>query len=141
MRLSLRARAGVSSLTSLAALCSIIFLTSCEEPTAPQSNVDHAPSALSLSQASSDPLAQLGSEMDEMTSWSLLNFPDSRGRPKLVGILSSLQGHLTAGRTDACRDDINDARSFLQSLTENEQVELGGIGVTLDVVEYTLNKS
>jgi hypothetical protein len=94
-----------------------------------------------MSRASNQELTQLGDDMETMTGWALINLPDDRGRLKLVGLLNSLKAHLTAGQVAACQDDVNDARSFLQSLTVNEQVELGGIGVTLDVVENAINKT
>jgi hypothetical protein len=123
----------------LVALCAA--LVSCEDATAPESVATGNPASLSLSQSSNDQLAQLGDDMDTMTGWSLVNLPDDRGRLKLVGLLNSLKAHLTAGKISACQDDVNDARSFLQSLTVNEQVELGGIGVTLDVVENAINNT
>jgi hypothetical protein len=121
------------------ALC--FAMMSCESATAPDPVATGTPASLSLSQASGDPLGQLASDMATMTDWALVDFPDARGRTNVVGLLQSLKGHLAAGKIEACQEDVNTLRSFLGTLTENEQVELGGIGVTLDVVENALGKS
>ena len=122
-----------------AMLC--ITLASCEDTTAPDPVAVGNPASLSFVQSANDPLRQLASDMETMTDWSLVDFPDARGRTNIVGILQSLKGHLTAGKIAACQEDVNTLRNFLGTLTENEQVELGGIGVTLDVVENALGKS
>lgn len=121
------------------ALCFVMM--SCEDATAPDPVVTGAPAALRLSASSNDQLGQLASDMETMTDWTLVDFPDARGRTNVVGLLQSLKGHLTAGKIEACQEDVNTIRNFLGTLTENEQVELGGIGVTLDVIENALDKS
>jgi len=129
------------SVFPLAAMLGIFALASCEEATAPDPVAVRNPGSLSFGQSANDPLGQLASDMETMTSWSLVDFPDARGRTNVVGLLQSLKGHLAAGKIDACQDDVNTVRNFLGTLTENEQVELGGISVTLDLVQYTLDKS
>lgn len=129
------------SVFPLVAVLGILTLASCEETTAPDPVAVGNPASLSFGQSANDPLGQLASDMETMTDWTLVDFPDARGRTNIVGILQSLKGHLTAGKIDACQDDVNTLRSFLGTLTENEQVELGGIGLTLDVIENALGKS
>jgi hypothetical protein len=126
----------------LVALSSVIALAACQDVTAPDQGAALDASSLRLTQSSvTDQLAELGSSLDEMTGWSLVVLPDGQGRTQIVGILKGLKGHLASGKIAACQQDVTDARSFLGSLTRNDQVELGGVGVTLDLIQYTLDKA
>jgi hypothetical protein len=126
----------------LIALSSVIAVAACQDVTAPDKVTALDASSLRLSQSSvADQLGELGSSLDQMTGWSLVVLPDGQGRTRIVGILNGLKGHLASGKVAACQQDVTDARAYLGSLTRNDQVELGGIGVTLDLIQYTLDKA
>ena len=136
MRASLRVRGA-----QVIALSGMMTMAACQDVTAPEKIETAAPSTLSFSQASADELANLGSNLDDMTGWSLAALPDARGKTNIVGILNGLKGHLASGRIAACQQDITDARAFLGSLSQNEQTEIGGVGVTLDLIQSALDKA
>lgn len=126
----------------IVALSSAIALAACDDVTAPDQEPALDASSLRLSESSiAGEMAELGSSLDQMTSWSLVVLPDGTGRTNIVAILNSLRDHLASGGVAACQQDVTDARSFLGSLTLNDRIELGGVSVTLDLVENTLNKA
>jgi hypothetical protein len=125
-------------IVQLIALSGVFVLAACEDITAPQKQVP-IPQALMLSQQASDKLESLGSSLDDMTGWSLLALPDGQGRANIVGKLNGLKGHLNSKKVAECRQDITDARAFLGALSEVEQVEVGHVGLALDVVQAALD--
>ena len=82
-----------------------------------------------------------GSSLDDMTGWSLAALPNAQGKANIVGILNGLKGHLASGKIAACQQDVADARAILGSLSLNEQVEIGGVGATLDLIQAALDKA
>jgi hypothetical protein len=129
-------------IAQLIALSGVIALAACQDVTAPEQVTALDASSLRFSQSSvTDELKDLGSSLDDMTGWSLVVLPDGQGRTRIVGLLNGLKGHLASGKIEACQQDVTDARAYLGSLTENDQVELGNIGVTLDLIQYTLDKA
>jgi hypothetical protein len=122
----------------LIALSGVFALGACEDVTAPQKQTA-IPIEVRLSQSASDKLESLGSSLDDMTGWSLVALPDGQGRANIIALLTGLKGHLNSKRIDACQQDITDARAFLGSLTEVEQVEIGHVGLALDVVQAALD--
>jgi hypothetical protein len=122
------------------ALSAVVALAACEDVTAPQEEVTAAPE-LKLSQAAVDQLGSLSSSLDDMTGWSLAALPNAQGKANIVGILNGLRGHLASGALAACVQDVTNARAILGSLSQNEQVEVGGVGATLDLIQTALDKA
>ena len=122
-------------------LCGVFTMAACQDVTSPE-QVSAVPQALSLTQQSSaDELATLGANLDDITGWSLAALPNQQGQTNIVGILNGLKGHLSSGKIAACQQDITDARAILGSLTEVQQVEVGSVGVALDVIQAALDKA
>lgn len=121
---------------------SAVTALACEDATAPEqaaSTVEQAPRF--AQSASGDLLSSLGSNLDDMTGWSLAALPDSKGKANIVAILNGLKGHLNSGRIDACQQDVTDARAILGSLTDVQQVEVGHVGVALDLIQAALDSA
>ena len=129
-----------SRIARLIALSAVVALAACEDVTAPQEEVTTAPE-LRLSQGAVDELGSLGSALDDMTGWSLAALPNAEGKANIVGILNGLKGHLASGKIAACQQAVTDARAILGSLSANEQVEVGGVGATLDLIQAALDKA
>jgi hypothetical protein len=124
----------------LIVLSGTIALAACEDTTAPEETAPTLQQNPRLAQAaSSDLLASLSSNLDDMTGWSLAALPDGKGKANIVGILNGLKGHLNSGRIDACQQDVTDARAILGLLTEVQQVEVGHVGLALDVIQAALD--
>src|SRR5712671_1724987 len=66
---------------------------------------------------------------------------DATAPQQIVGILNSLKGHLKSGKIAASQQDLADGRAFLESLSEQKRVETGAVGVTLDLIQATLEKA
>lgn len=115
----------------------LLAIAACQDVTAPE-KTQTAP-ALRLSQTSGDVMNTLGSNLDDMTSWSLVALPDGNGKTSIVGLLNGLKGHLNSGKVAACQQDITDARAFLGTLSDVQQVEVGQVGVALDVIKLALD--
>ena len=123
-------------------LCGVFTIAACQDVTAPEEKVAAVPQALSLSQESArDEIASLATNLDDFTGWSLAALPDAKGKTNIVGILNGLKGHLNSGKIAACQQDVTDARAILGSLTEMEKVEVGSVGVALDVIQAALDKA
>jgi hypothetical protein len=123
----------------LIALSGVFALAACEDVTAPLKEGPLPPPAVMLSQSASSKLESLGSSLDDMTGWSLLALPDGQGRANIIGKLNGLKGHLNSKQVAACQQDVTDARALLGSLSEVEQVEVGHVGLALDVVQAALD--
>lgn len=124
------------------ALSGVVAMAACQDATGPDEIAPaEAPATLSMTQSSSDELASLGSNLDDMTGWSLAGFGDDRGKQNIIGILNGLKGHLASGKIAACQQDVDLARDWFGKLSENDQIEIGGIGVTLDLIQQALNKA
>lgn len=119
---------------------SVIVLAACQDATAPEPTIqrDLAPM---MSQAAASPLAQLGASLDDMTGWSMSAMRDAVQQAKLQGTLGGLKGHLNSGKVALIQQDVTAARSVLESLDIVSQVELGQVGLALDVVQAELNKT
>jgi hypothetical protein len=131
-----------SRIAQVFALGGLITTASCKDATAPERVQKPGVPTPSLAQAVvGDDLGALGSSLDDMTAWSLASLPDGKGRQNIVGILEGLRGHLKTGKLSACQQDITDARNFIDSLNEQQRVEIGAVGVTLDVIQSALDKA
>ena len=134
-----KSRVGFTA-TRLVMLSGVIALAACENPTAPEEAAATFEQAPRLTQsASGDLLATLGSNLDDMTGWSLTALPDGNGKANIARILSGLKGHLQSGKADACQQDVTDARVILASLSGVQQVEAGHVGLALDVIQAALD--
>lgn len=122
------------------ALSAVVALAACQDVTAPEKAVSAGP-ALRLSQAVTDELGSLGASLDDMTAWSLVALPDAEGKTKIVELLAGLKTHLASGEIAACQQDVVDGRTILGALSPVEQVEVGAVGVTLDVIQSALDKA
>ena len=125
----------------LIALSGVFALAACEDVTGPQTKVAMAPPEVRLSKEASDKFEELSSSMDDMTGWSLMALPDGKGRANIIALLNGLKGHLNEKKIAACKQDIADARAFLGSLTEVEQVEIGHVNLALDVVQAAIDSA
>lgn len=122
-------------------LCGGFAMAACQDVTAPE-KVEATPQVLGLTLGSAtDEIASLASNLDDFTGWSLAALPDAKGKASIVGILSGLKGHLNSGKIAACQQDVTDARLILGSLSAVEQVEVGSIGVALDVIQAALDRA
>jgi hypothetical protein len=130
-----------SRIAQVVALGGVITTASCKDVAAPEKSLEAPAVTLSQSAAVGDELGGLSSSLDDMTGWSLASLPEGEGRVKIVGILNGLRGHLKSGRIAAVQQDVADARAFLESLGEQERVELGAVGVTLDAIQSALDKA
>jgi hypothetical protein len=129
-----------SRIARVIALGAVVALAACEDVTAPQSPVAAAPE-LKLSQSGVDELGSLGSSLDDITGWSLAALPNGQGKANVVGILSGLKAHLNGRDVASCQQDVTDARAILASLSQQQQVEVGSVGVALDVIQSALDKA
>ncbi len=130
-----------SRIAQVVALGGVITTASCKDVSAPQKALEAPALTLAQSAAVGDELGGLSSSLDDMTSWSLASLPEGEGRVKIVGILNGLRGHLKSGKIAASQQDLADARGFLESLSDRERIELGAVGVTLDLIQSALDKA
>ena len=130
-----------SRIAQVVALGGVITTASCKDVSAPE-KATHTPTlALAQSVAVSDELGGLSSSLDDMTGWSLASLPAGEGRVKIAGVLNGLRGHLKSGNTAGSQQDVTDARAFLASLSDRERIELGAVGVALDLIQSALDKA
>ena len=132
-----------SRVARMIALSGVITTGACHDATGPQSATPAKTLAVAPSQSAAtiDELTSLSSSLDDMTNWSLASLSDSKGRESIVGILNGLKGHLKSGKIEACQEDVTAARGFIESLNEQEQIEIGAVGVTLDLIESALDRA
>ena len=130
-----------SRLAQVLALGGVITTASCKDVSAPQKTLETPVLTLSQSAAAGDELGSLGTSLDDMTAWSLASLPEGESRVKIVGIVNGLRGHLKSGKIQASQQDVSDARAFLASLGDREQVELSAVGVALDLIQSALDKA
>ena len=120
------------------AMSGVIAIAACQDATAPE-EVKSAPELRMSSQASSDELGTLSSNLDDFTGFSLAALPDGNGKANIVGVLNGLKGHLKSGSIAACQQDVNDARSWFGGLSDVQKVEVGSVGLALDVIQAALD--
>ena len=131
-----------SRVAQVIAVGGVITTGACHDATGPQPTTAKTLAVpLAHSAAAVDELPSLGSSLDDMTTWSLVSLGDSKGRENIVGILNGLKGHLQSGKIEACQQDVADARSFIESLSEQQRVEIGAVGVTLDLIQSALDRA
>jgi len=133
-----------SRITQVIALGGVITTASCKDVSAPDKTTETRALALAQSASQSamvDELGGLSSSLDDMTGWSIASLPEGEGRVKIVGILNGLRGHLKSGKIAASQQDLADARGFLESLSDRERIELGAVGVTLDLIQSALDRA
>lgn len=128
-------------LAQVLALGGVITTASCKDVSAPEKSLKAPALTLSQSVGVGDELGGFSSSLDDMTGWSLASMPEGESRVKIVGILNGLRGHLKSGKVAAVQQDVADARAFLDSLSDRERIELGAVGVTLDVIQAALDKA
>jgi len=120
------------------AMSGVIAIAACQDATAPE-EVQSAPQLRMSSQSSSDELGTLSTNLDDMTGFSLAALPDGNGKANIVGVLNGLKGHLKSGSIAACQQDVNDARSWFGGLSDVQKVEVGSVGLALDVIQAALD--
>jgi hypothetical protein len=130
-----------SRIAQLIALGGALTTAACTDATAPKQIVAPQAPTLSVGQSAGDELGSLSASLDDMTGWSLASLTDDQSHANIVGILNSLKGHLKSGKITASQQDVADARAFLESLSEAKRVEIGAVGVTLDLIQSTLDKA
>jgi hypothetical protein len=143
MRIISESRIFTSRIAQVLALGGAITTAGCKDATAPKKiETTQALALSSLAQSAAvDDLGSLSSSLEDMTGWSLASLPEGKGRENIVGILNGLKGHLKSGKIEASQQDVADARSFLESLSEQQRVEIGAVGVTLDLIQSALDKA
>ena len=119
------------------AMSGVIAVAACQDATAPE-EVKAAPE-LRMSQQSSDALGTLSSNLDDFTGFSLAALPDGNGKANIVGVLNGLKGHLKSGSIAACQQDVDNARSWFNGLSDTQKVEQGSVGLALDVIQAALD--
>ena len=119
----------------------VITAVGCKDSTAPRKMEAPQALALGVTQSADDELGRLSASLDDMTGWSLASLTDDQKRTNIVGILNGLKGHLKGGKIDASRQDVTDARAFLESLDEQKRVELGAVAITLDLIQSALDSA
>lgn len=120
------------------AMSGVIAIAACQDATAPE-EVKAAPELRMSSQSSSDELGTLSTNLDDMTGFSLAALPDGNGKANIVGVLNGLKGHLKSGSIAACQQDVNNARAWFGGLTDVQKVEVGHVGLALDVIQNALD--
>lgn len=131
-----------SRVAQVLALGGVITTGACKDVTAPEQVETAEMPALALARSAAvDELGSLSSSLDDMTSWALASLPDGEARVKIVGILDGLRGHLESGKIAASQQAVIEARGILESLSEQERVEIGAVGVTLDLIQSALDKA
>src|SRR5258706_4650174 len=141
MRVTSDLRIFRSRIAQLIALGGAITTAACTDATAPKQIVAPKAATQSVGQWEGDELGGLGASLDDMTGWSLASLTDDQGHANIVGILNSLRGHLKSGKIAASQQDVADARAFIESLSEEKRVDIGAVGVTLDLIQATLDKT
>src|SRR6266478_2854461 len=141
MRVTSDLRIFRSRIAQLIALGGAITTAACTDATAPREILPPKAPTLSVGQSAGDELGSLSSSLDDMTGWSLAALTDDQGHANIVGILNSLKGHLKSGKIAASQQDLADGRAFLESLSEEKRVDIGAVGVTLDLIQATLDKT
>lgn len=131
-----------SRVAQVLALGGVITTGACKDVTAPEQVETAEMPALALARSAAvDELGSLSSSLDDMTGWALASLPDGQNRVKIVGILDGLRGHLESGKIAASQQAVIEARGILESLSEQERVEIGAVGVTLDLIQSALDKA
>ena len=125
-------------LYQIIALTGVITIAGCQDATAPE-EIQKAGPELRLSQQSSDALGTLSSNLDDFTGFSLAALPDGNGKANIVGVLNGLKGHLKSGSIAACQQDVDNARSWFNGLSDQQKVEQGAVGLALDVIQASLD--
>ena len=113
-------------------------MAACQDATSPE-EVKAAPELRMSSQSSNDELGTLSTNLDDMTGFSLAALPDGNGKANIVGVLNGLKGHLKSGSIAACQQDVNNARAWFGGLTDVQKVEVGSVGLALDVIQAALD--
>ena len=131
-----------SRIAHVLALGGVITTSGCKDSTAPEKTGSLSAQGVTLSRSAAvDDLGSLGASLDDMTGWSVAGLNDAKAHESIVGILNGLKGHLQSGKVAACQDDIAAARSFIESLSEQQRTEIGAVGVTLDLIQSALDKA
>ena len=141
MRVTSDLRIFRSRIAQLIAFGGAITTAACMDATAPNQVVAPKAPTLSVGQSAGDELGTLSASLDDMTGWSLASLTDDQGHANIVGILNSLKGHLKSGKIAASQQDVADARAFIESLSEEKRVDIGAVGITLDLIQSTLDKA
>jgi len=116
-------------------------MAACQDATGPEEVVATAGPQLRMTQEGVDELKSLSTNLDDITGWSLLALGDDPAKGKIVGLLNGMKGHLASGKLAMCQQDITDARAWFTSLTEVQQIEVGAVGVALDVIQAGIDKA
>ena len=122
------------------AMSGVIAIAACQDATAPE-EIQKAGPELRMSQTSSDELGTLSANLDDFTGFSLAALPDGNGKANIVGVLNGLKGHLKSGSIAACQQDVNDARSWFNGLSDQQKTEQGAVGLALDVIQASLDNA
>jgi hypothetical protein len=129
-----------SRFVQIIAMSGVIAVAACQDALAPE-EVKPAELRMGQSSAASDALATLSTDLDDMTGFSLAALPDDKGKANIVGVLHGLKGHLKSGSIAACQQDVTDARTWFGSLSDVQKVEVGHVGLALDVIQAALDNA
>jgi len=132
-----------SRFAQMIALSGVVAMAACQDATGPEEVTAAAevPELRASQSAAVDEMAALSKDLDDATGWSLIALTDDVKKGRIVGLLNGLKGQLASGKIAACQQSVTDARSWFAELTEQEQSEVGPIGVALDLIQSTLDKA
>jgi hypothetical protein len=129
-------------IAQLIALGGAITTPACKDAAAPpQTKVVETHALASAQSAAVDKLGSLSASLDDMTSWSVTSLPDGKGRENILAILKGLKANLKSGKIADSQQAVTDARALIESLSEKERVEIGAVGVALDLIQSELDKA
>jgi hypothetical protein len=141
MRRSMSVKRNLSRVAKMVALSGAIAMAACEDITAPEETATAAPELRLAQSSAADVLGSLSDALDSMTGWSLTTLDGDPRQGSIVGVLNGMKGHLKSGNVGLIQQDVTQARGILSSLTFEQQVETGPVGVALDVVEQAIGGS
>jgi hypothetical protein len=126
-------------LMQIIAMSGVIAIAACQDATAPEEVKAGPELRMSTQSSNSDALGVLSTNLDDFTGFSLAALPDGSGKANIVGVLNGLKGHLKSGSIAACQQDVDNARAWFGGLTDVQKVEVGSVGVALDVIQSALD--
>ena len=127
----------------LTALGGSLALFACQDATSPDDAKAPELTAPSLTTSignANTPLAQVGANLVDATSWVLPSINNGGIRSSMKTALESMAANLQAAKYDLARQNWTTAKSLLSQLDAVDLVEVGPIDVSLTEVDAGLKK-
>ena len=142
MRIISKLRIFRSRIAQLIALGGVVSTPACKDATAPEPAKAIAAHSPAFAQSVAfDKLGSLSASLDDMTAWSITSLGEGKGRDDIDAFLKDLKAQLKSGKIVETQKAVSDARAYIESLSEKERVEIGAVGVALDLIQSELNKA